>query len=206
MKDATVYVIDDEQDVRDALRMLIKSVGLPVETFESALEFLDDYELDQPGCIVADIRMPGMSGLDLQQKLNAMGALIPVIIISGHADVPTAVRAIQDGAVDLLEKPFSDQLLLDKIQNAIRKDHESRVSHAEQSHLLRLYDSLTPREREIMAAVLVGKMNKVIAYELQITTRTVEMHRSHIMEKMGAKCLADLLRFAQELDLLHGDP
>lgn len=203
MTDATVYVIDDERDVRDALRMLIKSVGLPVQTFPSALDFLDDYELDQPGCVVADIRMPGMSGLDLQQKLNAMGALIPVIIISGHADVPTAVRAIQEGAVDLLEKPFSDQILLDKIQGAIRKDRERRISHEGQNNLRRLYDSLTPREREIMAAVLVGKMNKVIAYDLNITTRTVEMHRSHLMEKMEATCLADLLRFAQELDLLH---
>ena len=202
MIDATVYVIDDEQDVCDALRMLIKSVGLPVETFPSALDFLDHYELDRPGCIVADIRMPGMSGLDLQQKLNAMGALIPVIIISGHADVPTAVRAIQEGAEDLLEKPFSDQLLLDKIQGAIRKDHGRRISHREQGRLSRCYDNLTPREREIMAAVVAGKMNKVIAYELNITTRTVEMHRSHLMEKMEATCLADLLRLAQELDLL----
>lgn len=201
MTDATVYVIDDEQDVRDALRMLVTSVGLPVETFPSALEFLEQFEMDCPGCIVTDVRMPGMSGLELQQKLNAMGALIPVIIISGHADVPTAVRAIQEGAEDLLEKPFSDQLLLDKIQHAIGKDKERRVTHLELGRLRGRYDALTPREKEIMAAVVAGKMNKVIAFELSITTRTVEMHRSHLMEKMDAACLADLLRIAGELDL-----
>jgi two-component system response regulator FixJ len=200
--DAIVYVIDDEPDVRDALRMLLKSVELSVETFESALEFLDHYELDQPGCVISDIRMPGMSGLDLQQKLNAMGALIPVIIISGHADVPTAVRAMQTGAMDLVEKPFSDQLLLDKIHSAIRIDQERRTAHQEQRRLRDCYNKLTPREREIMIAVVAGKMNKVIAYELNITTRTVEMHRSHLMEKMGVTRFADLMRFAQELELL----
>lgn len=198
---AKVYVIDDEQDVRDALRMLIRSVGLEVETFASALDFLEYYQLEWPGCIVVDIRMPGMSGLELQERLNAMGARIPVIVISGHADVPTAVRAIQEGALDLLEKPFSDQLLLDKIQGAIRKDHELRVSFQEQGLLRQRHNRLTPREKEIMVEVVAGKMNKMIAYELNVSTRTVELHRSNVMEKMQARSLAELVRFAQELGL-----
>ena len=120
----TVYIIDDEQDVRDALQMLLKSIGLTVETFSSAVDFLDQYQMEWPGCILVDIRMPGMSGMELQKKLNAMGAPIPVIVISGHADVPTAVRVIQEGAVDLLEKPVSEQDLLDKVQSAINSDRD----------------------------------------------------------------------------------
>lgn len=196
-----VYVIDDEKDVRDALSMLIRSIGLVVETFPSALDFIDHYQLDWPGCVVVDIRMPGMSGLELQEKLNAMGATIPMIFISGHADVPTAVRAIQEGAADLLEKPFSDQLLLDKIQCAIRNDHDRRVSTQEQGLLRHRYDTLTPREQEIMAEVVSGKMNKTIAFELNVSTRTVELHRANVMEKMQARSLAELVRLAQELGL-----
>ncbi len=172
-KPETVYVIDDEQDVRDALQMLLKSIGLTVETFSSAIKFLDQYQLDWPGCIVVDIRMPGMSGIELQEKLNTLGAPIPLIIISGHADVPTAVRVIQEGAVDLIEKPFSDQLLLDKVQTAINRDHEQRQTYIEHKQVQNCYNSLTPREKEVMNEVATGKMNKVIAYELDITTRTV---------------------------------
>jgi FixJ family two-component response regulator len=196
-KPETVYVIDDEQDVREALRMLLKSIGLVVETFASAVDFLGQYQVDWPGCIVVDIRMPGMSGIELQEKLNAMGAPIPVIIISGHADVPTAVRVIQEGAVDLLEKPFTEQRLLDKVQAAINRDRGLRESFLERKQIQSCYDTLTPREREIMSEVAVGKMNKVIAYELDITTRTVELHRAHVMEKMQARSLADLIRYEQ---------
>lgn len=196
-KPETVYIIDDEQDVRDALQMLLKSIGLCVETFSSALEFLDQYQMEWPGCILVDIRMPGMSGVELQRKLNAMGTPIPVIVISGHADVPTAVRVIQEGAVDLLEKPVSDQDLLDKVNQAINQDREKRSGYYEQQEIQNSYDQLTLREKEIMNEVALGKMNKVIAYELDITTRTVELHRAHVMEKMRARSLADLVRFAQ---------
>ena len=130
-KAETVYIIDDEQDVRDALQMLLKSIGLTVETFPSAIDFIDQYQMEWPGCILVDIRMPGMSGIELQKKLNAMGAPIPVIVISGHADVPTAVRVIQEGAVALLEKPVSDQELLDKVQSAINSDRELREVYLE---------------------------------------------------------------------------
>jgi two-component system, LuxR family, response regulator FixJ len=199
-KPVTVYVIDDEQDVRDALRMLLKSIGLEVETFGSATEFIEQYQVDWPGCIVVDIRMPGMSGIELQEKLNTMGAPIPVIIISGHADVPTAVQVIQEGAVDLLEKPFSDQRLLDKVQAAIKKDRELRDAFLEHKQIQGCYDTLTPREKQIMSEVAAGKMNKVIAYELNITTRTVELHRAHVMEKMQARSLADLFHFEQAMN------
>lgn len=199
-KAETVYIIDDEQDVRDALQMLLKSIGLTVETFPSAIEFLDYYQMEWPGCILVDIRMPGMSGIDLQKKLNAMGAPIPVIVISGHADVPTAVRAIQEGAVDLLEKPVGDQVLLDKVISTINSDRDLRQTYLEKKQIKSSYDRLTPREKEIMNYVALGKMNKVIAYELEITTRTVELHRAHVMEKMQARSLADLVRYAQVLD------
>ena len=199
-KAETVYIIDDEQDVRDALQMLLKSIGLTVETFPSAIDFIDQYQMEWPGCILVDIRMPGMSGIELQKKLNAMGAPIPVIVISGHADVPTAVRVIQEGAVALLEKPVSDQELLDKVQSAINSDRELREAYLEKKKIQSCYNHLTPREKEIMNEVTLGKMNKVIAYELDITTRTVELHRAHVMEKMQARSLADLVRYAQALN------
>jgi len=196
-KPETVYIIDDEQDVRDGFQMLLKSIGLTVETYASAVEFLEHYQLDWSGCILVDIRMPGMSGIELQRKLNAMGAPIPVIVISGHADVPTAVRVIQEGAVDLLEKPIGEQELLDKVQAAIDNGREMRDTYLENKEIENCYRQLTPREKEIMNEVACGKMNKVIAYELDITTRTVELHRAHVMEKMHARSLADLVRFAQ---------
>jgi two-component system, LuxR family, response regulator FixJ len=196
-KAETVYIIDDEPDVRDALGMLMRSVGLNAEIFPSAVEFLDQFQLEWPGCILVDIRMPGMSGIELQKKLNAMGAPIPVIIISGHADVPTAVRVIQEGAVDLLEKPVGEQELLDKVHQAIERDRKLRAGYVEKQQIQSCYDQLTQREKEIMSEVATGKMNKVIAYELDITTRTVELHRAHVMEKMQARSLADLVRFEQ---------
>jgi two-component system, LuxR family, response regulator FixJ len=198
---ARVFIIDDESDVRAALSMLIRSIGLEAETFSNALEFLVSYQPQWSGCIVADIRMPGMSGLELQEKLNAMGAEMPLIFISGHADVPTAVRAIQEGALDLLEKPFSDQRLLDKVQSAVRRDLERRAQVEARGQLRHLYEALTPREREVMAAVVAGKMNKVTAHELNLSTRTVELHRANVMEKMQAGSLAELVRLAQMLEL-----
>lgn len=198
---ARVFIIDDESDVRAALSMLIRSIGLEVETFSNALEFLVSYQPQWSGCIVADIRMPGMSGLELQEKLNAMGADMPLIFISGHADVPTAVRAIQEGALDLLEKPFSDQRLLDKVQSAVRRDLERRAEVEVRGQLRHRYETLTPREREVMAAVVAGKMNKVTAHELNLSTRTVELHRANVMDKMQARSLAELVRLAQMLEL-----
>jgi FixJ family two-component response regulator len=156
--------------------------------------------MDWPGCILVDIRMPGMSGIELQRKLNAMGAPIPVILISGHADVPTAVRVIQEGALDLLEKPINEQELLDKVQSALDSDDKRRRAYLEKKQIQSRYEQLTPREKEIMNEVVLGKMNKVIAYELDITKRTVELHRAHVMEKMQARSLADLVRYAQTLN------
>jgi FixJ family two-component response regulator len=199
-KPQTVYIIDDEQDVRDALQMLLKSIGLTVETYPSASDFFEQYQMDWPGCILVDIRMPGMSGIELQRKLNAMGAPIPVILISGHADVPTAVRVIQEGALDLLEKPINEQELLDKVQSALDSDDKRRRAYLEKKQIQSRYEQLTPREKEIMNEVVLGKMNKVIAYELDITKRTVELHRAHVMEKMQARSLADLVRYAQTLN------
>jgi FixJ family two-component response regulator len=199
-KPQTVYIIDDEQDVRDGLQMLLKSIGITAETFPSAIDFLEQYQMDWPGCILVDIRMPGMSGIELQRKLNAMGAPIPVILISGHADVPTAVRVIQEGALDLLEKPINEQELLDKVQSALDSDDKRRRAYLEKKQIQSRYEQLTPREKEIMNEVVLGKMNKVIAYELDITKRTVELHRAHVMEKMQARSLADLVRYAQTLN------
>ncbi len=196
-KPVTVYIIDDEQDVRDALKMLVTTIGCRVEIYASALDFIEQFETGWPGCIIADIRMPGMSGIELQDKLKEMGAPIPVIVISGHADVPTAVRAIKKGALDLLEKPFTDQRLLDMVQLALNKDSEQRQIFDDTKQVLGYYAKLTSREKEIMRLVASGKMNKVIAHELNITTRTVELHRSRAMEKMQARSLADLIRYEQ---------
>ncbi len=190
----TVFVVDDDPAIRESLRWLIESVGLNVKMFTTAYEFLEGYDPSLPGCLVLDIRMPGMSGLDLQNELAARQFSIPVLIITGHAEVPVAVRAMKAGALDFIEKPFSDQLLLDRIRRAIEKDTESRRAHSQRAEVAARLAQLTPREREVMDLVIAGKANKVIASELGLSPKTVEVHRAHVMKKMQVDSLADLVR------------
>lgn len=197
---ATVFVVDDDDAVRSSLRLLLKSVGLPTVTFASAAEFLDAWRADQPGCLVLDVRMPGMSGMELQAELNARGAIIPVVFISGHGDIPMAVEAIQHGAFDFLQKPFRDQELIDRVQKALATDAENRSHLAELDALRERHESLTPREQEVLKLVTQGKANKVMAGDLGVSQRTVEIHRARVMEKMGAKSLAQLVRMMLELE------
>ena len=192
----TVFVVDDEPDVRAALRLLIKSVGYSVECFASADEFFTQFEADRKGCLILDVRMPGMSGMDLQEKLAGMETLLPIIMISGHGEIPMAVKAVQNGAVDFLQKPFSDQQLLDRISQALAINHKRHDVYDIKHNAQKKFNTLTPREREIFSEVVAGKLNKVIAYELNISTRTVEIHRAKAMEKMGAKNLSELINLA----------
>lgn len=191
---ATVFVIDDDPAIRESLRWLIESVGLNVKVFATAPEFLESYVPGPPSCLVLDIRMPGMSGLDLQAELAAREIRVPVIIITGHAEVPVAVRAMKAGAFDFIEKPFSDQLLLDRIARAIEFDTQARRGRSAQADVASRLAQLTPRERQVMELVIAGKANKVIASELGLSPKTVEVHRAHVMKKMQADSLADLVR------------
>jgi len=194
MDDCTVFVVDDDPAMRESLKFLMDSVGIGVETFESAQDFLDRYQPERPGCLVLDVRMPGMSGLDLQEVLAHRGILVPVIIITGYGDVPMAVRAMKGGALDFIEKPFTDQALLDKVNTALEIDKTWRREGKEMAHVEERHDRLTDREKEVMEKVLVGKPNKVIASELGLSHKTVEVHRSRVMDKMEVQSLADLLR------------
>lgn len=176
------------------MELLLESVDLKAHTYGSAREFLDDYDPEQPGCLVADVRMPGMDGRELQSELNRRGAPIPLIFITGHGDVPMAVEAIQSGALNFIEKPFRDQSLLDHINEALKCDNERRSELLEKSAIRERIESLTPRETEVMEAVVLGHANKVIAMDLGVSQRTVEIHRSRVMEKMGVRSLATLVR------------
>ncbi len=189
----TVFVVDDDPAVLRGLRLLMKSVKLNVETYLSAQEFLDDYDPAQPGCLLLDLRMPGISGLELQEILRTRNIPIPIIIITGYGEVPAAVQAMRKGAVDFLEKPFNDQVLLDHVQKAIAEDAQIRQQRAEQEAVLARLALLTPREREVMDLVIAGKSNKVIASQLGISPKTVEFHRSQIMKKMKADSVAGLV-------------
>jgi two-component system response regulator FixJ len=195
----TIFIVDDDAAVRDALKLLLRSVGQAVETFGSAQEFLDAYAEDRPGCLVLDIRMPGMSGLELQQKLNERHSIIPIIFITGHGDVPMAVEAMQAGAVDFIQKPFRDQDLIDRINQALEKDSSNRAALGERNDIRRRLETLTPREREVLDLVVHGKANKVIAGDLKLSQRTVEIHRARVMEKMQASSLAHLVRMVLEV-------
>lgn len=190
----TVFVVDDDPALTDGLALLLSSAGLCVETFANAQTFLDAYRPDRPGCVIADIRMPGMSGLELQERLVDDGVHIPVIILTGHGDVSAAVRALKGGAVDFLEKPFNAQKLLGQVNEAIAKDAEARRAVARQEEVARCIARLTPREAEILELIINGNANKVIALELNISERTVELHRSRIMKKMRARSVTDLVR------------
>ena len=195
----TIFVVDDDAAVRDALKLLLRSVGQAVETFGSGQEFVDAYSEDRPGCLVLDIRMPGMSGLELQQKLNERHSILPIIFITGHGDVPMAVEAMQAGAVDFIQKPFRDQDLIDRINQALEKDSNNRAALGERNDIRRRLETLTPREREVLDLVVHGKANKVIAGDLKLSQRTVEIHRARVMEKMQASSLAHLVRMVLEV-------
>jgi len=192
----TVFVVDDDRAMRDSLRWLLESVGLSVRTYATAAAFLHEYEPSQPGCLVLDIRMPGMSGLDLQAELLRRGAGLPTIVVTGHAEVPMAVRAVKAGAVDFIEKPFSDQLLLDRVRQALEIDRQSREVRTRREEARRRLASLSAREREVLGLVVAGKANKEIAAALGLSPKTVEVHRAHVMSKMAADSLAELIRAA----------
>lgn len=190
----TVFVVEDDEAVRDSLELLLKSDGKPVKTYESANAFLKDYSDKMAGCIVLDIRMPGMDGMELQKKLNEKHSILPIIFVTGHGDVPMAVDAMKEGAVDFIQKPYREEALLDKIEAALKQDLEQRKSLDEKQEIIRRIKSLTPREHEIMDRMIAGQANKVIAIELEISQRTVEIHRSRVMHKMGTHSLAHLVR------------
>lgn len=193
-KQATVYIVDDDEAVRDSLSLLLKSVGIPCKIFENATAFLNGGVDQHAGCLVLDIRMPGLSGLELQQKLKETGNTLPIIFITGHGDVPMAVEAMKQGAVEFIQKPFREQDLLDCINRALHENSEEQSGQAEIHQIRERLTTLTPRECEVMQMVIDGKANKVIAYDLGLSQRTVEIHRAHVMEKMGVRSLAELVR------------
>jgi two-component system response regulator FixJ len=190
----TVFVVDDDEAVRKAMVLLLDSVGLKVEAYASAEAFLEGHETSRPGCLVLDVRMPGTSGLALQEMLAARGSDIPIIFITGHGDVPTSVQAMKAHAFDFLEKPFNDQDLLDRIHEAIARDTRTRGERAQAAGVAARIGSLTRREREVMQLLVDGKSNKVMAIELNISEKTVQAHRAKVMEKMQVKSVAALVR------------
>lgn len=198
LPEATVFVVDDDDAVRESLAFLLKSVGLKVESFSSAQDFLKSYNPARAGCLVLDIRMPGMSGLELQEKLKQMESMLPIIFITGHGDVPMAVKAIKAGAADFVQKPFRDQELIDRIREVLEEDASARVEKLQKAEILKRIDSLTEREREVMEQVVDGKANKVVAIDLNVSQRTVEIHRANVMDKMKARSLAQLVRLVMK--------
>jgi len=195
-----VFIVDDDASVREALKSLIRSVGLHVELFGSATEFLETQRPDAPSCLVLDVRLPGISGLDLQHRLADANVHIPIIIITGHGDIPMSVRAMKAGAIEFLTKPFRDQDLLDAIQVALERNRTRRQREAEIAVLRERFESLSPRERDVVTKVVSGMLNKQIADEIGIAENTVKVHRSRAMEKMQAQSLADLVKMVERLD------
>jgi FixJ family two-component response regulator len=197
--DGMVFVVDDDAAMRQSLKSLLRSVGLRVEVFASAQDFLRCTPPDLPGCLVLDVRLPGLSGLDLQRQMAEANLDIPIVFITGHGDIPMTVRAMKDGAVEFLTKPFRDQELLDAIQLGLERARQARAQRAQSQELHRRYLSLTPREREVLAYVVAGLLNKQIAGELGLSETTVKIHRHRVMEKMGADSVAGLVRMADRL-------
>ena len=190
----TIYIVDDDEQVRESIQLLMESVGLAVESYGSAQDYLEHFRPDQHGCLILDVRMPQMSGLELHEKLDALGSQLPIIFVTGHGDVPMAVSALQRGACDFIEKPFTNEDLLSRIRRALELDSQISARRQRDSvieHRLRL---LTQREREVMELVVAGKLNKQVADELNISMKTVEAHRARVMEKMGARTLAELVK------------
>jgi RNA polymerase sigma factor (sigma-70 family) len=196
-----VFVIDDDESMRRALERLLRSDGLHVETFSAASDFIGRPLPDRPACIVLDLRMPGLSGLEVQESLARAGREIPIIFVSGYADVPSSVRALKAGAFDFLQKPFSDQQLLDVIHEALERDRTGRRERAERAAVRERFDTLTPRERDVLRLVLQGLLNKQIAAELGISEKTVKFHRGRVMDKTQAGSVAELVRQAEKIDL-----
>ena len=196
-----VFVVDDDSAVRDSLRRLITSVGFMVEVFPSAQAFMRARRPEVPGCLVLDVRLPGLSGLDLQRELAATDAALPIIFLTGHGDIPMSVRAMKAGAVEFLTKPFREQDLLDAIRSAIERDRAARQERQELAELRGRYASLTPRERDVLAGIVAGLLNKQIASELGTSEVTVKEQRGHVMRKMQAGSVADLVRFASRLGI-----
>ncbi|MCC5860868.1 MAG: response regulator transcription factor [Gammaproteobacteria bacterium] len=203
MTQPIVFIVDDDHAVRDALRMLIKSVGLPVQVYASGDEFLGAWQPEMRGCIVADIRMPGMSGLEMQEALLDRGCRLPVIFITGHGDVPMAVEAMKAGALDFVQKPFRDQDLLDRINEGLQQEKSLHQVELEIDEITGRLEALTPRERQVLDRVVSGQPNKVIAMDLDVSQRTVEIHRARVMEKMQARSLAQLVQMMSRLENLR---
>jgi len=197
----TVFVVDDDLSIREALKNLLRSVGLKVETFGTAKEFLERKGPDEPGCLILDVRLPGESGLDLQNYLAKAKIRIPIVFITGHGDIPMSVRAMKAGALEFLTKPFRDQDLLDAVHQAIERDHQNRLRRADIADLRKRYESLTVREQEVLALVVQGLINKQIGEELHIAEPTVKLHRGRLMQKMGAESIVDLIRMAEKLGI-----
>ncbi len=200
MSTPTVFIVDDDPAMRKSLRWLTESVGLRVETFASAEDFQKTYDPARPGCLVLDVRMPGTSGLDLQASLIERNIAIPVIIVTGHGEVQSAVRAMKAGAIGFVEKPFSDQELLDHVHEALAYDNQMRTEQVSRRDVEQRYARLTQREREVMALIAIGRANKQIAGELGISQKTVEVHRAHVMKKIEATSVAELVRTALALE------
>jgi FixJ family two-component response regulator len=199
--DAIVFVVDDDSSIREAIESLVKLAGLRVESFGSAQEFLRAERPDLPGCVVLDVELPGLSGLDLQRELATHGIKLPIIFITGYGDIPMSVRAMKAGALEFLTKPFRDQDLLDAIQQALERDRAARRHSREIAELRERFDALTSREREVMSLVVTGWLNKQIGFELGISEITVKIHRGRAMNKMGAQSLAELVRMTERLEL-----
>jgi FixJ family two-component response regulator len=196
-----IYVIDDDPSVRKALERLLRSTGRDAKTFASASEFLDFTCPDTPGCLILDIKMPGLTGLELQDRLAEKDISFPIIFITGHGTVPASVRAFKAGAMDFLQKPFKDRELLNAVSHGIEKHHRLRKEQKKMKTLRTRLDTLTPREREVFGLVVSGMLNKQVAFDLGITEKTIKVHRARVMDKMGAQSLADLVRFAEKLDI-----
>lgn len=204
--EATVFIVDDDEAVRDSLGLLLRSVGYRARCYASAKDFLKAFDPRDYGCLVLDIRMPGMTGLELQKHLSEIGCNIPIVFITGHGDIPMAVEAVRLGAVDFLQKPFEDQELVDRINDAMKQAAEQREGELERLEILDRIDSLTAREKQVMGQVVLGKANKVIAGDLGVSQRTVEIHRARVMEKMQANSLAHLVRMVMVAEAQGGPP
>ncbi len=200
-KDAMVFVVDDDEAVRKSLARLIRSVGLKVQTFSSAYEFLEKDRYSGASCVVLDVRMPGLSGVDLQKNLNKIGDKIPVIFITGHGDILMCVRTMKNGATDFITKPINDQDLLDAVHNALESDRKYRLKQKEIDAVQQRVNSLTPREREVFSLVVTGKLNKQIAFDLGMSEKTVKVHRGRVMNKMQADSLAELVRLSDKVGI-----
>lgn len=195
-----VYIVEDDDAVRESLQLVLESVGYQTQAFANANAFLDAYDSDMAGCLVLDIRMPGMNGMELQRKLNERNSILPIIFVTGHGDVPMAVEAMQQGALDFVQKPYREQELLEKIERAFKIDHANRESLQQRQAIATRLQSLTPRELDVLRLMVDGNANKVIAIDLDISQRTVEIHRARVMEKLEAHSLAHLVRMVMAVD------